>query len=92
MIAFSLHSQSPCFSFSLWNGKRKRGMLGILKDKDSEKLENSAFGIFRKKHTVLDLLAPLLPFLQLQQSQFCCGDLIPLLLSISDAALSIKQE
>lgn len=61
MIAFFLHSQSPCFAFSLWNGKRKRGMLDILKD--SEKLENSAFGIFRKKSTVLDLLIPLLPFL-----------------------------
>lgn len=36
-------------------------MLGVLKD--SERLQNSAFGIFRKRPTALDLLVPLLSFL-----------------------------
>lgn len=49
-------------------------------------------GSFWKKPTALDLLVPLLPFLWLQQSRFCCGDLIPHLLSIGVAALLIKQK
>lgn len=70
-------------------------MLGIVKDKGSERLQNSlnsAFSIFRKKPSALGLWVPLLPFLYLQQSRFCCGDLIPLLLIIIVAAVSIKQK